>query len=105
MDNPTVHSEVLHTLIALCIVSGASVIGSISFALGRRLEALLPSYAEQIFGVFRRLHSRSQYPGNGIGLAICARVIAYYGGRIWAESRPGEGAAFHFTLPSAEGPG
>lgn len=59
-----------------------------------------PEYSEKIFGVFKRLHLRQQYSGNGIGLAICARIVAHYGGRIWAESRPGEGARFHFTLPA-----
>jgi PAS domain S-box-containing protein len=59
-----------------------------------------PAYAERIFGVFRRLHTREQYPGSGIGLAICARIVAHYGGRIWAESVAGMGATFRFTLPA-----
>jgi light-regulated signal transduction histidine kinase (bacteriophytochrome) len=61
-----------------------------------------PEYSEKIFGVFKRLHQRNEYPGNGIGLAICARVVAHYGGRIWAESQSGQGAAFHFTLPAQQ---
>jgi chemotaxis family two-component system sensor kinase Cph1 len=61
-----------------------------------------PAYAEKIFGVFKRLHLRSEYPGNGIGLAICARIVGHYGGRIWAESQPSSGANFYFTLPAAE---
>jgi PAS domain S-box-containing protein len=61
-----------------------------------------PAYSEKIFGVFKRLHHRHEYPGNGIGLAICARIVAHYGGRIWAEGEQGVGAAFHFTLPVQE---
>lgn len=60
-----------------------------------------PSYASVIFQIFKRLHSRSAYPGNGIGLAICERIVSYYGGRIWAEGAPDMGAAFYFTLPLA----
>ena len=56
-------------------------------------------YAERIFGIFKRLHQRDEYVGNGIGLAICARIVNHYGGQIWAEGRPGKGATFTFTLP------
>ncbi|HVE81374.1 MAG TPA: MASE1 domain-containing protein [Myxococcales bacterium] len=114
MSDPTQMTQLLQNLIGNAIkfrggsrpeiqVKAEKKDGDWLFSVRDNGIGIEPQYYDRIFGIFQRLHTRREYPGTGIGLAICKKIVERQGGRIWVESERGRGTCFFFTLPLQAG--
>ncbi len=82
-------------------VSARSDNGAVVFCVQDNGIGMDPGYSDRIFVIFQRLHTRSDYPGTGIGLAVCKKIVERHGGKIWLETEPEKGSRFYFSLPTS----